>query len=171
MASKHTARGRRERRLEEQEKRAQAQKVPPKAVSVVPKPATTKVVQSVRKVSLPSRDPAAKMPGHATFRHSNADLLYPSRIGEKREPLPVKGSGPFKSLIAPRAPVSSKTVAQGAPKSSAKIEQKGARVMARHGVDLKGDGGAMCRSVNRPPGNSGNGTSRDFVPWCSKGRK
>lgn len=102
------------------------------------------------------------MPGRPAVHHSQVDKFFHTSIGQGPTRTP-KGV----SLVVPPAPSPS---AQ-AVKPSVKLDQAGAKTLASKGVNLKADGGAMCRSVNRPPSNSGDGTSRGFIPWCSKGKK
>lgn len=113
--------------------------------------------------------PTFSAPAVAPYRVSNAERLYPSRIGDVVSPVPAKG-GTFKRLVVPASSVTAQTAAKGVSKPSARLDRAGAEALQSRGVDLKGDGGKMCRAVNRPTDTKGDGGSRPFIPWCSRGK-
>lgn len=123
-----------------------------------------------RAVSASQFPPSLSPPAQAPYRVGNADLMYPGRIGQKVDPVPVRGSGPFKKLVSEPSRITAQDVARGVSKPSARLDEAGAKALQSRGVDLKGDGGKMCRAVNRPTDTSGDGSSRPFIPWCSKGK-
>jgi len=105
---------------------------------------------------------SAAMPGRRAVHHSQVDKFFGPTIGQG----PTRALS-NKALVVPPAP----SPAAQAAKPSVKLDQAGAKALSSKGVNLKGDGGALCRSVNRPQSNAGDGSSRAFIPWCSKGKK
>lgn len=162
---------RREERREAAKAAATAKAVQPVQVSVLPAPAST-VQRRMEQVSIVHHVQSPKFEVH------NANMLYPSRIGQERVKLPgrgfktpEKGSGPFKQLVQPKAVPSAASAASDDTRISAsKLDSRAQETLRKRGVSLVSDK-AKCLSENRPKDTRGNGGSRPFVPWCQKGKK
>lgn len=154
------------------------------------------VVPSVRpyvpSVSVVVPDQVA--PKSKVFGVNRPDAVASRPIAQQAKPVPIESKGldvRNADAFQDRAPSPARQVRYNRPRMQAKVPDLvpatagqvvagqarqaaavlGDRPLRRADLAANVPGGQTCRQENRPVSNRGNGSSRDFVPWCQKGKK